>query len=126
MNPKPFLSQLEHERIERAIATAERKTSGEFRVVVYPEHAPDPVRVAEALACGTPVIAYDRGSMRELIDDGVTGYVVSNIHDAVAAVDSARSLDRSRIREIAVTRFEQSRLVDAYINVYRNVLGRTA
>ena len=48
VNTKPFLSQLEHERIERAIATAERKTSGELRVVVYPESAPDPLRVAEA------------------------------------------------------------------------------
>lgn len=82
--------------------------------------------VAEALACGTPVIAYDRGSMRELIDDGVTGYVVNTIHDAVAAVDSAGLLDRSRIREIAVARFQQSRMVDAYVAVYRNVLGRTA
>ena len=78
--------------------------------------------VAEALACGTPVVAYDRGSMRELIDDGSTGFVVGGIHEAVAAVDKVAALDRAHVRAVAVDRFSQDRMVDAYVDVYRQIL----
>jgi glycosyltransferase involved in cell wall biosynthesis len=78
--------------------------------------------VAEALACGTPVIAYDRGSMRELIDDGRTGFVVRGTADAVAAVDRVEGLDRTTIRADAVERFHHDRMVDAYVEVYDQVL----
>ena len=80
--------------------------------------------VAEAMACGTPVIAFDRGSMRELIDHGATGFVVDGIDAAVAAVDGADALDRSVIRADAVARFDRGRMVDAYVDVYRAVLAR--
>jgi glycosyltransferase involved in cell wall biosynthesis len=78
--------------------------------------------VAEAMACGTPVVAYDRGSMRELIDEGSTGYVVHDIEAAVAAVSSVDTLDRSHIRSVAVKRFSSDRMVDQYVDVYRTVL----
>jgi glycosyltransferase involved in cell wall biosynthesis len=79
--------------------------------------------VAEAMACGTPVIAFDRGSMPELIDDGSTGFVVTGVDDAVAAVDRAATLDRAHIRRVAVDRFHHDRMVDAYVEVYRQVLA---
>lgn len=79
--------------------------------------------VAEAMSCGTPVIAFDRGSMRELIDDGQTGFVVSGADAAVAAVDRASTLDRAHIRDVAVARFDHNRMVDAYVDVYRSVLA---
>lgn len=79
--------------------------------------------VAEAMACGTPIIAYDRGSMRELIDDRRTGFVTSSVGGAVAAVDRVDSLDRPRIRATAVERFDPGRMVDAYVEVYRSMLG---
>ena len=78
--------------------------------------------VAEALACGTPVIAYDRGSMRELIDDGRTGCIVSGPDAAVAAVGAVAALDREAIRADAVARFDVGRMVDAYVAVYRSLL----
>ncbi len=78
--------------------------------------------VAEALACGTPVVAYDRGSMRELIDHGTTGFVVDGIDAAVDAVGRAGSLDRGHIRAAAVDRFDRDRMVDAYVDVYHRVL----
>ncbi len=78
--------------------------------------------VAEAMACGTPVIAYDRGSMRELIDHGRTGYVVAGIDEAVAAVGRVHLLDRARVRAAAVERFDHGRMVDAYLDVYDEVL----
>jgi len=78
--------------------------------------------VAEALACGTPVIANRRGSMPELIDDGRTGFIVDDVAGAVAAVARAGELDRAAIRADAVVRFGRDRMVDAYIDVYQAVL----
>jgi glycosyltransferase involved in cell wall biosynthesis len=80
--------------------------------------------VAEAMACGTPVVAYDRGSMRELIDHGRTGFVVDGVDAAVAAVERAAALDRHDIREVAVARFGRDRMVEEYLEVYRAVLNR--
>jgi glycosyltransferase involved in cell wall biosynthesis len=79
--------------------------------------------VAEALACGTPVIAYDRGSMAELIDHGRTGFVIDDLDEAVVAVDGAATLDRAAIRADAAARFDRRRMVDAYERVYRDVLA---
>jgi glycosyltransferase involved in cell wall biosynthesis len=81
--------------------------------------------VVEAMACGTPVIAFDRGSMPELIDDGTTGYLVSDVAGAVEAVSRVGALDRHRIRSEAVARFGHDRMVDAYVDVYRRVLAAT-
>ena len=79
--------------------------------------------VVEAMACGTPVIANARGSMHELIDDRVTGFLVDDVDSAVAAVAAAGNLDRARIAEIAGERFTISAMVDKYVDVYRDVIG---
>jgi glycosyltransferase involved in cell wall biosynthesis len=78
--------------------------------------------VVEALACGTPVIAFDRGSMRELVHDGRDGFVVADLEGAVAAVACAGSLDRAAIRAAAVDRFHHDRMVDDYVDVYEGIL----
>jgi glycosyltransferase involved in cell wall biosynthesis len=78
--------------------------------------------VAEALACGTPVVANRRGSMAELIDHGETGFIVQGIDDAVAAVDRVHELDRAHIRTTAAERFSSDRMVDEYIDVYRRLV----
>jgi glycosyltransferase involved in cell wall biosynthesis len=78
--------------------------------------------VVEAMACGTPVIAFNRGSMPELIAAGVTGFLVDDIDGAVAAVTAARTLDRSAIRAQAVQRFDIARMVDAYLGAYEAIL----
>jgi glycosyltransferase involved in cell wall biosynthesis len=78
--------------------------------------------VVEAMACGTPVIAFDRGSMPELIADGASGFLVDDIDGAVAAVTASGTLDRAAIREYAVERFGVTRMVDAYIRAYEAVL----
>jgi glycosyltransferase involved in cell wall biosynthesis len=80
--------------------------------------------VVEAMACGTPVIAFDRGSMPELIADGTTGFLVDGIDGAVAAVAASGSLDRAAIRGYAVERFGLARMVDAYIRAYEAVVRR--
>jgi glycosyltransferase involved in cell wall biosynthesis len=82
--------------------------------------------VVEAMASGTPVVAFDRGSMKELIDDGVTGYVVQDIQAAVTAVNNVKALDRAVIRAIAIRRFDSDRMVDQYVALYRNILGKVS
>jgi glycosyltransferase involved in cell wall biosynthesis len=82
--------------------------------------------VAEALACGTPVIAHRRGSMAELIDHGRTGFIVDDLDGAVDAVHRAPDLDRRAIRADAVARFGHDRMIDAYLDVYRRVLATSS
>ncbi|MGH9180234.1 MAG: glycosyltransferase, partial [Acidimicrobiales bacterium] len=79
--------------------------------------------VVEAMACGTPVIAFDRGSMSELIDEGTTGMLVADVDSAVDAVSRVAGLDRSAIRRVAVERFGHNRMVDEYVAVYEQVLA---
>jgi glycosyltransferase involved in cell wall biosynthesis len=81
--------------------------------------------VVEALACGTPVIAYDRGSMAELIVDGTDGFLVAGCESAVLAVDRVEGLYRSAIRASAVSRFSRARMVEQYVAVYDEVLAAT-
>ncbi len=82
--------------------------------------------VVEAMACGTPVIAFRRGSMGELVEEGRSGFLVSDVEGAIAAVDGVASLDRVAIRAQAVARFGVERMVEAYLDAYALVLGRPA
>jgi glycosyltransferase involved in cell wall biosynthesis len=75
------------------------------------------------MACGTPVIAYRRGSMTEVLDEGVSGYLVGGIDDAVAAVADAVRLDRRAVHEIAARRFGVDRMVAQYLVAYESLLG---
>src|SRR5215475_4092971 len=70
----------------------------------------------EAMACGTPVIAFRKGSVPEVLDEGVTGFVVDDEAAAVAAVHQLRSLDRSRIRHVFEERFTARRMAQDYLN----------
>jgi len=78
--------------------------------------------VVEAMASGTPVIATRRGSMPELLDHGVTGFLVDGAEEAVAAVERVEGLDRSAIRAQAVRRFGKDRMVDEYLGAYERVV----
>ena len=80
--------------------------------------------VVEAMACGTPVIAYKRGSMAELVEHGVSGYLVTDAAEAAEAVGEVDQLDRARIRALARRRFDRATMVAAYVQVYEGVLNR--
>ncbi len=82
--------------------------------------------VIEAMACGTPVIAVRRGSMPELIEHGVTGMLVDTIDQAIAAVDAVADIDRAVVRRSVRERFSIDRMADAYLALYRDVLGEAA
>jgi glycosyltransferase involved in cell wall biosynthesis len=93
--------------------------------LIHPIHFDEPfgLSVVEAMACGTPVVAYRRGSMSEVVDEGVTGYLVDDVETAVAMIPAAARLDRAGVHAQARKRFGADRMVDAYLDVYREVIG---
>ena len=80
--------------------------------------------VVEAMACGTPIVAYRRGSMPEIVVDGVGGFLVEDEVQAVDAVRRLRSLSRARVRA-SVEHFSVERMVEGYLEVYRRILSRS-
>ena len=80
--------------------------------------------VIEALACGTPVIATRRGSMAEIIDHGVTGFLVDSLDEAIAAIPRAADIDRAACRRAVADRFTIDHMADRYLALYREILGR--
>ncbi len=76
----------------------------------------------EAMACGTPVIAFDRGSVPEIVEDGVTGFIVENERQAVAAIRRLDGLSRARIRERFGQRFTARRMAEEYVDVYASLI----
>jgi glycosyltransferase involved in cell wall biosynthesis len=97
---------------------------GSAAVLLHPIAFAEPfgLSVVEAMACGTPVVAYDRGSMTEVIDVGVTGYLAADIPSAIAAVGRAVGLDRRLVHERAAARFGVDRMVDDYLALYQRLL----
>ena len=79
--------------------------------------------VIEAMACGTPVIASRRGSMPELIEHGVTGFLVDSLEEANQAIERIDEIDRQSVRSAVAERFTIDRMADAYLATYRRILG---
>ena len=100
------------------------KLFGGARALLYPIQAREPfgLVLAEAMACGTPVAALDRGAVREMVDDGVTGMVFTDVEHMVAGLPRVYALDRRRVRERAVERFGVERMVNEYVAVYRRIV----
>ena len=78
----------------------------------------------EALSCGTPVIAWREGSVGEVLEDGVTGFIVDGLDDAVAAVAKVGALSRRRCRDVFEDRFSARRMARDYLTVYQRLLGQ--
>ncbi len=98
---------------------------GGARALLYPIQAREPfgLVLAEAMACGTPVAALDRGAVREVVDQGVTGLVFDDLDQMVSGLPRVFSLDRARIREQAVARFGGARMAREYAAVYEQVVA---
>ena len=97
---------------------------GSAAVLLHPIAFDEPfgLSVVEAMACGTPVIAYRRGSMSEVVEEGVTGFLVYDVDSAVAAIEKAIALDRNSVSARAASRFGADRMVDDYLHVYEKIL----
>jgi glycosyltransferase involved in cell wall biosynthesis len=96
---------------------------GNARALLFPINWPEPFGLVmiEAMACGTPVIAWRRGSVPEIIDDGVTGFVVDNEPEAIEAISRVGDLDRDRIRATFERRFTSGRMAEDYLRLYRSL-----
>ncbi len=96
---------------------------GNARALLFPICWPEPFGLVmiEAMACGTPVIALAHGSVPEVIDHGVSGFIVNSLQDAVAAAQSINSLDRRAIRERFEQRFTADRMARDYLAAYRRL-----
>ncbi|MGV8083792.1 MAG: glycosyltransferase family 4 protein [Coriobacteriia bacterium] len=101
---------------------------GKARALLFAVNWPEPFGLAmiEAMACGTPVIARRRGSVPEVVDQGVTGFVVDSIEDAVEAANRVANLSRKRCRERFERRFTAKRMADDYLGVYRRLCREQA
>ncbi|MGI9437509.1 MAG: glycosyltransferase family 4 protein [Geminicoccaceae bacterium] len=108
--------------------TAKQELLGHARALLFPIDWPEPFGLAmiEAMACGTPVIAYPNGSVPEVVDDGVTGLIVAGIDQAATAVREISRLDRLEIRQQFERRFSAAVMANGYAQIYRALLRRNA
>jgi glycosyltransferase involved in cell wall biosynthesis len=99
---------------------------GNARALLFPIDWPEPFGLVmiEALACGTPVIAFRRGSVPEVLEDGVTGFVVEGVAEAVRAVGRVGELSRRRCRQAFERRFTAARMAQDYLAIYENLLAQ--
>jgi glycosyltransferase involved in cell wall biosynthesis len=100
------------------------KFLGDAAALLFPVDWPEPFGLVmiEAMACGTPVLAFRCGSIPEVIDDGVTGKVVDSEEDAVTALSEILSYDRRAVRQRFEERFTANRMAKAYVSTYRQLL----
>jgi glycosyltransferase involved in cell wall biosynthesis len=105
---------------------ARLKALGGARALLHLINFDEPfgLSVIEAMACGTPVIAINRGSMPELIEHGVTGFLVNSLEEAIAAVDRVGEIDRAACRRAVAERFSVEAMADKYIALYERILAR--
>jgi glycosyltransferase involved in cell wall biosynthesis len=99
---------------------------GNARALLFPIDWPEPFGLVtiEAMACGTPVIAFRAGAVPEVVDDGLTGFVVRSVEEAVEALPRLDSLDRRKVRAVFEHRFTVERMAQDYLALYRG-LGAT-
>jgi glycosyltransferase involved in cell wall biosynthesis len=121
---KPLVDGEQIVYVGEADFDAKVRLYGGARALLYPIQAREPfgLVLAEAMACGTPVAALDRGAVREVVDDGVTGIVFDNLDQMVEGLPRVVALDRSRVRHQAVARFGVERMVREYAAVYQRVV----
>lgn len=125
---KPLLNTSKVEFIGEIGEREKRELLQNARALLFPIDWPEPFGLVmiESLSCGTPVIAYGNGSVPEIIEDGVTGFIVSDQEQAVWAAQDVDSIDRARCRASFESRFTARHMANAYLDVYRNVIDNSA
>jgi glycosyltransferase involved in cell wall biosynthesis len=98
---------------------------GNAQALLFPIDWPEPFGLVtiEAMACGTPVVGFRRGSVAEIVEDGVSGFIVDTVEEAVAAVTRIGALSRPKIRSCFENRFTAERMARDYVRVYRQLAG---
>ncbi len=121
---RPLIDGTDVEFIGEINERDKTKFLGEAAALLFPVDWPEPFGLVmiEAMACGTPVLAFRRGSIPEVIDDGVTGQVVESEEEAIAALPALLSYDRRAVRQRFEERFTATRMAKDYVGAYRRLL----
>ena len=123
---KPLLKDPGVEYIGEIAESEKSEFLGNAYAYLFPIDWPEPfgLTMIEAMACGTPTIAFGCGSVPEVLQDGVTGFIVSSEREAVKAVSRIPQLSRSTCRAMFETRFTDVRMAKDYVQVYQSLIGR--
>jgi glycosyltransferase involved in cell wall biosynthesis len=121
---KPLLRQPHVEFVGEITEKQKADFLGNAYAYLFPIDWPEPfgLTMIEAMACGTPTIAFNCGSVPEVMVDGVTGFIVNDIEGAVKAVQETVSLDRAACRSLYEQRFTDSRMAEQYVELYETVV----
>jgi glycosyltransferase involved in cell wall biosynthesis len=121
---KPFINDDDIIYVGNSGPKERDKLLGEAYALLHPISFEEPfgLSVVESMVCGTPVIAFNKGSMPELILDGKTGFLVNTIDDAVEALKNIKSINRKYCREYAASKFSRQEMIKGYMAVYEKVL----
>jgi len=125
---KPLLDDPLVEFIGEISETEKGEFLGHARALLFPIDWPEPFGLVmiEALACGTPVVAFRGGSVGEVIEHGVTGFVVDDLDQAITAAGRVDALDRGVCRDAFDERFSATRMTDDYIQIYSRLVAGMA
>jgi glycosyltransferase involved in cell wall biosynthesis len=125
---RPILSNSSAEFIGEIGDKDKKEFLANAYALLFPIDWPEPfgLVIIEAMACGTPIIAYRRGSVPELIQEGITGYIVDDIDGALQALGKVSTFDRRRCRGVFEEQFSASRMAQDYLGVYRRVIKASA
>ena len=123
---KPYINNDQVEYMGNVDPLLRNEILGNARALLHPISFDEPfgLSIVEAMMCGTPVIAFNRGSMAELIVDGITGYLVNDSSEAIEAIAQLNRIKRLACRDHALSKFSIDRMVDEYIQVYTEILQK--
>ncbi len=123
---KPFINDTDIIYVGNSGPKERDKLLGEAAALLHPISFDEPfgLSVAEAMFCGTPVIAFKRGSMPELINHSETGFLVNSAEEAVESLNKINSINRKQCREWAFSNFSLEKMVEGYFDVYKQILHK--
>jgi len=122
---KPLLNDPLIEFVGEIDQDEKRDFLGSAYALLFPVDWPEPFGLVmiEAMACGTPIIAYRKGSVPEVMKDTLTGFIVDDVESAVEAVEHVANLDRRKCREVFEHQFSAARMAEDYLAVYSKILA---
>jgi glycosyltransferase involved in cell wall biosynthesis len=125
---KPLLTGNDVQFVGEINETEKTKFLGEASALLFPIDWPEPFGLVmiEAMACGTPVLGFGCGSVREVISEGITGFIVNNVDEAIATVPRLLALDRHRVRRQFDEKFTAAKMAKSYVSLYaRSIASAT-